>query len=290
MSQNVLQITLHFLVRIIAFIPARLLGAIGAGLGRLAFLLIRKRRHVALDNLRLIYPQYTSKKHRQIARESFAELGRSVFEIPHVFTRSEQYLRQRVNISSNTMAILQAATEQDKGVILLACHHSNWEFGGLLFSMLGYDYNVIYRQMKNPVLEQKLLDWRQRFGACFYSRTAGLRWIPRALRQRGIIAVMIDQHMSDGEIADFIAHPSYSTPLPARLARKYSLPMIGVALMRCGHDFRFNLHIWRIDDAIIANVKTDQELMQATQDTFSPFIHERPELWLWMHRRWRVTS
>ena len=72
----------------IRLLPVRLVGAIGAGIGRTAFFLFSRRRNIALKNLNRIYPDREEAWRKKVGRESFAELGRTMFELPHV---SQQY-------------------------------------------------------------------------------------------------------------------------------------------------------------------------------------------------------
>ncbi|MDX8407546.1 MAG: lysophospholipid acyltransferase family protein [Mariprofundaceae bacterium] len=267
-------------------LPVRLAGAMGAGLGRLAYFLDSRHRQIALRNLDRVYPDRDKHWKRRIARESFAELGRTSFETPHVFLRSKTFLNSRVEVHGEEA--FRKAMSEGKGVILTACHHSNWELGGLCVSMLGYKSDVIYRPLRQASVENTLKDFRERFRAEFRSRHAGLRWLPRALKQGRCIAVMIDQHLSNGTPVPFLGHLANTTTLPAVFAGKYNTPVFGVMLHRIGRQFRFRLEFWPIPMSSLTDSGKPDEVrsMQTICDSFAPAIHQRPELWLWIHRRW----
>ncbi|MDX8406057.1 MAG: lysophospholipid acyltransferase family protein [Mariprofundus sp.] len=269
---------LFFLLRCI---PVRLAGALGAGLGRAFYYLGKRHRTIALKNLLRVYPQQDQAWRTRIARESCAELGRTSMELPHVFMRSHAFLRSRIEVEGE--AAFRDAMQQGKGVILTACHHSNWELGGLSVSMLGYHSSVIYRPLKHPAADTVLKQCRERFGASFQSRHQGLRWLPRALKQGHCIAVMIDQHLSNGTPVPFLGHAGNTTTLPAVFAGKYNTPVFGVMLHRIGHQFRFKLSFFPITMPEDSN---QVHAMQTICESFAPAIHARPELWLWIHRRW----
>jgi KDO2-lipid IV(A) lauroyltransferase len=269
-------------------LPVRLAGAIGAGIGRTAFLLVRRHRMIAIGNLSRIYPDKPRAWRNRTARESFAELGRTVFELPHVFLQSKAFLSARVDVEGE--AAFREAMEAGDGVFLAACHHSNWEMGALMLSLLGYDATIIYRPIDNPELESYLKQCRERFGAHMQSRWEGLRWLPKALKRGSAIAVMIDQHMSQGIQVPFLGHMANTTALPATFVLRQQTPVFGVALERHGRDFRFTLRFWRIDMPEASDDKTTDtyEIMRHICDSFAPIIHARPELWLWLHRRWFI--
>lgn len=267
-------------------LPVRLAGALGAGVGRIAFFLISRHRNIALNNLKRVYPDRTTSWRHRIGRESFAELGRTMFELPHVFLRSKAFLLSRVKVEGEEP--FRRAMEAKKGVFINACHHSNWELGALMFSLLGYDSNIIYRPIKNRELENYLKQCRERFGCTMQSRFDGLRWLPKALNRGGSVGVMVDQHMSQGIEVPFLGHPSSTTALPATFAIRNQTPLFGVAIERTGRSFRFHLKFWPITPPELTGDKEydTQRIMGAITESFDSIIHERPECWLWIHRRW----
>lgn len=272
--------------RLFSLLPPRLTGGLGAGIGRLFYLLDKKHRTYALQNLARIYPQKPEHWRKRVARESFAELGRTLFELPHVFLRSKAFLLSRVEIEGEET--FREVMAQGKGAFLTACHHSNWELGALMFSILGYSSAIIYRPMNDRDMETYLKACRERFGAVMQSRMDGLRWLPRALRDNRPVAVMIDQHMSQGMLIPFLGHPASTTTLPAVFILKQQTPVFGVTLDRIGRSFRFRLRFWPIGmpDPIGDKTQDSYAIMKTICDEFGPVIHRRPELWLWPHRRW----
>jgi len=272
----------------LCLLPVRWCGALGAGLGRLVFLLDRRHRKIAQRNLQRVYPDRDATWCRQKARESFAELGRTIFELPHVFLRSRAFLRSRVDVVGED--VLEQALRLGRGVILNACHHSNWEMGALMLSLLGHPCAMVYRPLRQPGLDCFLKTCRERFGGKLHSRYEGLRWIAGALRRGDVVGLMIDQHVSTGTPVAFLGLPANTTLIPAAYAIKYQTPMFGVALHRKAHDFRFCLEFWTIPlPELTGDAAQDQlRVMNAVNMSFQPVINARPELWLWTHRRWRI--
>jgi len=267
---------------LIRLIPVRLAGAIGAGLGRLAYFLDARHRNIAMRNLNRVYPDKSDTWKRRISRESFAELGRTSFELPHVYLRSKDFLLSRLEVESHD--VLLKAKAQDKGVIVVAAHHSNWELAGLVFSILGDNADIIYRPIRQPALDQFILQARKRFGTIMHARDSGLRWMPKALKNNHCVAIVIDQHLSNGTPVPFLGHEAQTSTLPAIFANKYHTPVVRILLDRIGRGFKFRVSFQAIP---INESATDEvQTMRIISDSFAPVIHRRPELWLWIHRRW----
>ncbi|MES0371306.1 MAG: lauroyl acyltransferase [Mariprofundaceae bacterium] len=285
---TILAIAIRLIFWSIRIIPVRITGAMGACIGRLIYFFDRHRRTVAINNLARVYPDKDRAWHKYIARESLAELGRTFFELPHVYLRSKEFLLSRITVENEEA--LQHALAQNRGCFVTACHHSNWELGALSISMLGHPTSIIYRPMNLQPLEEFFKAQRERFGAIFKSRLSrNLRWIPQTLKSGGTIAVMIDQSINTGTPVPFLGHLANTTTVPAIFALKQNTPVVGVALQRHGRSFQFTLRFWLITppEQTGEKEKDTYEFMHSVCKSFDTVIHERPELWLWSHRRWR---
>jgi len=274
---------LCFLIRLI---PIRLAGAIGAGLGRLAYMILGRHRKIALRNLDRVYPDKDQAWKIRTAHESFAELGRTIFEIPHVYLRSREFLLSRIEWDGLQEAL--DAIDDGKGVIFTSFHYSNWELGAMSLSMLDYPCSMIYRPLREKPKDLILKNWRQRFGHELHSRDESIRWIPKALKNGNGLALMIDQHLSNGIPVPFLGHPARSTVMPAVYARKYNTPVFAAVMHRKGNDFRFRGEFRRVDFPEKSD-DADKDLVDFSATIFDSYreaIDARPELWLWIHRRW----
>jgi Kdo2-lipid IVA lauroyltransferase/acyltransferase len=281
-------VLLRGVFRLISLLPVRLVGGLGAGLGRLAYYLDQRHRSIATRNITRIYPHKPRAWRTRTARESFAELGRTLFELPHVFLLSKESLKTCVAVEGEDD--LRAALAEGKGALIAACHHGNWELGALMFSLLGYPIDFFYRPVRQPILEAYLKQCRERFGARLHARQESVRWVMRALKNRSCIALMIDQHIGNGIPVPFLGHLANTLTLPAVMAHRTGAPVLCVALHRIGHGFRFRLRFWRIATPATFAGEEDftWQLTRDIADCFTPVIDSRPEMWLWSHQRWKL--
>jgi KDO2-lipid IV(A) lauroyltransferase len=272
-----------YLVRLI---PVRLVGAMGAGIGRTVYFLNKRHRNIALRNLKRIFPDKNNAWHKATALASFAELGRTTFESPHVFLRSKEFLLSRIEFDGENE--VRQAIDADHGVIFVGFHYSNWELAAQTAALLGCPSSQIYRPLRQQSLEELLSHWRERFGNTLHSRDESIRWIPRDLKQGKLLALLVDQHLSNGVPVPFLGHQARSTIMPAVYARKYNTPVYSGILHRIGRDFRFRIEFRRINFPEVTD-NAEQDLCDFTEATYANFaaaIQQRPELWLWIHRRW----
>jgi len=275
----------------LAKVPMPIMHVLGDGLGWLYYMLDKRHRSIALRNLARVFPEKPKKERKKIAKKAFKQMGRTLMEIPYVFSASADDLQQYVTIEGKE--VLTNALAKQKGVFLLASHFSNWELMGLLPAMMGYQTSMIYRQLNQKPLDTYTLASRSRFGTQLYSRNTGVRWLLKALKNNHCIVSALDQHMGAGNgiKVPFLGHIASTSHLPAPFVAK-GVPMIGMALVRQGKGFDFKLKFWDVPCPELTDDKSTNEIliMTAACKSFDDVIKSNPEQWLWMHRRWRAVE
>jgi KDO2-lipid IV(A) lauroyltransferase len=103
------------------------------------------------------------------------------------------------------------------------------------------------------------------------------------------VAVLIDQHIqsADAVYVDFFNRPAATTSALAALALRTGAPVVPVfALPLAGGRFRMvyehPVRPPRDDDPDAV-----REFTQRCTDVLEMYVRRYPDLWLWMHRRWR---
>jgi len=282
----VLYVSVNGLFHLLSLLPVRLTGALGAGIGRLVYYLDKRHRHIALRNLARIYPEQRQSWQRWIARESIAEMGRTLFEMPHVFLRSRAFLLSRIEYDG--VDAVKSLMDSGQSVILTTCHHSNWELAAQSMALLGYPSEQIYRALRQQPLDILLKQWRERFGNTLHSRSEHIRWLPKTIRSGDAVALMIDQHLSNGDPVPFLGHQANTTTLPTIFALKQGTPVFAAVLHRTARQFRFRMEFRQIRFPERSEDRQCDiiERTRIISEAFAPAIHSRAELWLWVHRRW----
>lgn len=276
----------------LAILPVQWLNKLGVLIGSTFYFIDKNHRNITLRNLARVFPEKPKKERTKIAKQAFAQVGRTLLEIPFVFFSSKEKLLAHVQIEGEE--ILKEALSKNKGVFLMAAHFSNWELMGMMPSILGYETSNIYRPLNQKSLDTFTLVSRTRFGTNLYPRNTGLRWLIKALKNNHCIIVALDQHMGAGNgiRVPFLGHIASTTGLPAPFVNKSQTPMVGMALERLNDTFDFKLKFWSIEAPEVTGNKINDEIAVMTNAcaSFDDVIKSHPEQWLWMHRRWRVVE
>jgi KDO2-lipid IV(A) lauroyltransferase len=120
-------------------------------------------------------------------------------------------------------------------------------------------------------------------------RQGAIRKVLRELESNRGIAFLIDQHLHtpDAVYVDFFQRPAATTSAVAALALRTGAPVITVfALPHPGGRNRLIYeHPVQMPDADSADAI--REFTQRCTDVLEMYVRRYPDLWLWMHRRWR---
>ena len=273
-------------------LPPGAMMAMARGMASLAFILLRRRRRVAIRNLMATGVAATEGEAVRIARRSFQSLSLSIAEsvaVPALLAgKDASRVKIKMEVPPETLAALGDAS---KGIILVSAHLGNWELAGKLCSNYKR-VTGIARRMDNPLV-QGLMDRRGiREGMDTIDKhDAHPMKIVRVLRRHEMLAILVDQHASgDAATIDFLGLPARSYTTPAVLQRLTGAPILVGAAIRNG-PLDFSFHMSEPLDYGLSKESTEADILRVTQDIadrLGAYIRRWPEQYLWAHRRWKA--
>lgn len=276
------------ILRVLSWIPLKIINQIGSGLGIICYHLLRSRRNVGLVNLRLCFPKWTDEKRNELIKEHFKELFRSGLAYGLMFYASKDKLRRLIDIRGLEN---YSSIRGKKPVILLAPHFLALDLGANRLTLETPGYSV-YSAQRNEYLTNKIKDARLRFikdqGGEIFSRQEGLRTIVRKMKQTMIpFYYLPDQDMDEKNslYVPFFAHPVCATldTLP-KLVQLTNAVVIPMATYREGDKYIVELFpAW--DNYPTDNVKADVTSMNRFIETM---IMKHPSQYLWLHKRFKT--
>ncbi|MDD5556510.1 MAG: lysophospholipid acyltransferase family protein [bacterium] len=270
-------------------IPGRALYALGTAGGWCAYHLLRRERRKTLANLELaLGRELGGAERRRLARAVFVNLGRNVTELALYSRLTNENIHGLVRIEGRE--IVDRALAGGRGIIIITGHIGNWELIPTYFAALGYRGGVVARRLYYEKYERLLYRLRRSRGFRIFYRDEPPREILRTLRNNGVIGILADQDVRklDGVFVDFFGIPAYTPTAPVLIAARSGAPLVPARIIREGRRHRIV-----IDEPIHLRRTGDREadLVRATQawsDRIERYVRERPEQWVWMHRRWKT--
>jgi KDO2-lipid IV(A) lauroyltransferase len=269
---------------LVRLLPDFLVRAMGSTIGLLAYLVDVPHRRVALDNLAQCFPKRSEAERRAIARGTFRHFGQLLLELLR-FGAMDRV--SRVEIEGGDR--VRHAYAKGKGVLFFTGHFGFWELHAIHHGSAFEPIGVIARALDNPRLNRLLEQIRGITGnQCIY-REGAVRRVLKTLHAGHGIAMLIDQHMHspDAIWVNYFQRPAATTSTLAALALRTGSPVIPVfALPLPGGRYKF-VYETPVEPPDADDPDAIREFTQRCTDVLEMYVRRHPELWLWMHRRWR---
>jgi Kdo2-lipid IVA lauroyltransferase/acyltransferase len=285
--RHALEYLLYLIVKTFSAMPAPVVRACTGLFGLLWYTFDRARRRIAEANLASAFPLRSASERRTIVRAAFVHFIRQTFETLKFSTLSPQRMLARVEFDGEDRVRLAYA--QGKGVLFITGHFGFWELHAIAHPLRFEPIGVLARALDNERLNTVLERIRQRTGNTVIYRQGTIRRVMRMLQGGHGVAVLIDQHIHgpDAVFVEFFERRAATTSAVAALALRTGAPVVPVFALPIGHG-RYRL----IYEHPVAPPPADtedaiREFTQRCTDVLEMYVRRHPDLWLWMHRRWR---
>jgi KDO2-lipid IV(A) lauroyltransferase len=283
----------RFLLFLTRIVPLKLsysfcsfLAFIGSGLNW-------KRKEIAMDNLRIVFPEKTEKERRSIFRESLRNMLKSIFEFAYM--ASGKYTGDRISemASASGLEQLDNLQKNGQGALLYSGHFGNFALMIIWLAIKGYPVAAIYKEAKNfpddffgNILRKfNITPLKYTLDSALSSE------VIRALKEKKIVFIQNDQSYPDGVYVNFFNKSVPSAPGPALLAKRAGVPIIPSLIFRDKN----NHHKIEILPEISLQQENDLRTFISTNtqiliDWIAELLLKHPTEWLWLHNRWKRAS
>ena len=275
------------LIAVVRFMPGPLVRLCGAIVGWLAWAFDAGHRRVAEGNVAAAFPARNAREQRRIVRGAFLHFGRLLFELLKFSTLSPAALLARVEFEGEER--VRAAYAHGKGVIFVTGHFGFWELQAMVHALRLPPMAVMARALDNPALNQMLEDIRTRTGNSVIYRQGTMRRVMRQLQAGQGVGVLIDQHIlgKDAIYVDFFERPAATTSAVAALALRTGARVVPLFALPIGGGRYRMIYEHPVEPPSEGTEQPLHEFTQRCTDVLEMYVRRHPELWLWMHRRWR---
>lgn len=272
------------LMWLLHWLPLPVLGRFGVAVGSVLFLLLKKRRHIALTNLRLCMPELDEAARVTLARQHFQAYSRSVWERAILWWAPQARLRRLIQVEPG-VPLAQIA---ERPTILLCPHFVCLDVAGVAV-MLETSLCSIYVAQKNAAFDEVLRRGRSRFRPVqLFSRKEGVKPIIRAMRERLPYFMLPDMDFGDkdAEFVPFFGIPAATLTAPGRIAAA-----TGAAVIPVVATFLPDYRGWKVSFYPAWDDFPGDDMV-ASARRMNAFIEERvreaPADYFWTHKRFKT--
>lgn len=276
-------------------LPMGLLHIISSFLGRLLYLSVKKRRNIALENLRCVFAgEKTERQIRGIALQSFASFFMTFLEsmkFRYLFAGDDAMDKVRA-ITEGVDVLFQKAKnvhDESGGCIFVTPHIGNWELLPHVSAMVGIPLVVVARPTDNEYLEKLIYQNRTSSGQVIIPKKNAFLVLQKTLNSGKSIGMLPDQSTARGVVVDFLGRKATTTPVPAILAITHKRPIVVVA---CCRKDKKHFEGFVSDPIRPGEYKSEkEEIFRLTNEInlkMESIIRKYPGQYLWMHNRWKT--
>ena len=172
--------------------------------------------------------------------------------------------------------------------ILVGAHMGNWEFLLRVGDLAGRRAGYVFRPINNWILN-KIQDYRNKDANADFYRKGRLAAIGMAgkLKNGEVVGLTGDQLLREGIMVPFFRIKTPTPQAAAVMALKWDVPIYMVRVERFkGIKFKMT-----VEDKIkipknLDKDKATYEITRSISKRIEEWITDKPEQWLWAHRRW----
>jgi KDO2-lipid IV(A) lauroyltransferase len=272
---------------LVRLLPMPAVRRLGHGIGRVAYWVDGPRRRTALENLASAFPGRTPRERRQLARAVFSHFGGLLFELIKFGTWSRERMRAAVDVEGEDR--IRQAFQEGRGVLMFTGHFGYWEISALSHALRFAPISVLARPLDNRQLDAMLEEIRTCTGNTVIPRRGAVRRILRELAAGRGVGILIDQHLyeADAVYVGFFRRPAATTSALAALALRTGAPVIPVFALPLPRGRYRLMYEHPVEPPRADTPDAVREFTQRCTDVLEMYVRRHPELWIWMHRRWR---
>lgn len=261
----------------------------GPKLGRFLLKIGKRRREVALENIRHCFPELGPEGWQSLLERNYEHYGVLALELLHLFSpipgHYEAYARRTTVVEG--FENWKRAHELGKGVLFVSSHLGNWEMMVAGGALAGIPLTMVTKHLKPEWLHKKVEASRLSIGARGAYEPRTLPVIMRAFRAKESVGFVMDQYAGPpiGVPALFFGVKVGTLAAVSTLAQRTGAAIIPA---KCYRDAAGKVHICiepQLDlSTIIGNIEQTTEALTAKVEAW---VRQYPEQWLWIHRRFK---
>ena len=251
----------------------------------------RKDRDSVSKNLSIVLKK-DMKECTLLARKVFRNFAMYLVDFFRMGRLNEDVVKKRVKVLG--LDNLNKALEKNKGAILLSAHIGNWEMGGVVTAIKGYDISAVVLNHKYKKINEFFIRQREKKGMKAIPVDAIMKRCISALSRNGTLALLGDRDFTNsGIVLDFFGVPTSIPKGPAMFSIKIGSPIVPTFFIR-DNRFNYKLIFDKPIEAETLSGLTKDEMIKRLTGKFIPvmekYIREYPYQWLMFRRFWETPT
>jgi len=272
---------------IITLLPFRILFIISDLFFLFLYYFPTYRKKVVFQNLRNSFPEKTEKELESIAKKFYRHLADLFIEILKLTHLTEAEHRRRVTFTN--LEVLEDLLAKNRDVVAVLGHYNNWEWLSLVSISTGYKLSPIYKPLQNKRFDNFLITLRKKYKTNPVAMSNIIREIIKDRKDniRTIFALVSDQTPSINDLRYWTTFLNQDTPVftgTEKIVKKYDMALVYFQIDKVRRGY-YNMTVELLFEHTAG---LPEHLITETHvNRLEKSIREKPEYWIWSHRRWK---
>jgi len=239
------------------------------------------RKDLVIRQMKRALPELNHQQVLDYTKRMYQHYGLMIYEI---FKADKDIITNNAIIEGAEN--IEEAISSGKSVLIATGHFGNWELLGYYLLKQKIKLSAIAKKQRNPFFDEYFVQFRAKHGLDVIYQKGAFKGILKAIKGNRMIFFLHDQDArKNGEIMSFMNHDASVFMGIAKIALKADLPIMPAYHIRTSegkHIFRFEKIIYPQQENLTAF-----NVMDKLNDSLAENITRHPELWFWVHKRWK---
>ncbi|WP_028855879.1 lysophospholipid acyltransferase family protein [Psychrilyobacter atlanticus] len=254
-------------------------------IGIIGYHLIKKRRMIALANLKLAFPEKTEAERIELAKKNYKVLTKAYLSSLWIM----DFIFDETKVNVENYPILDEAVAENKGLIIASMHMGNLEASLKITEK--YRLSDVVKAQRNPYIDEYITKNRSQLNFNMIKKSKSTpRELLKVIKNKEILALFSD-HRDKGTTVNFFGRDTIAPTGAIHFALKFKVPLVfGYSILNEDNTNTVKI-VKRIELIETGDLKKDvkvntQNLIHLIEEA----IKEHPEQWMWFHDRWRLSK
>ena len=243
-----------------------------------------RSKKIIHSNIRKALPNINFENEKKLINSMWNNYGRVFAE--YMFIENFRTGNLATNINLEGKEILDEIRQNNKQVIFISGHLSNFELMAMCLEKNDINLAAIYRPLNNIFLNPLMERIRKKYICKNQIRKGigGMKKLIKLKKKNFSTALMIDQRVSEGILSNFFNQKALTTTVPAQLVKKFDIPVVPIFIKRIN---KINFKIIIKNPIYFPKERTIQNITEELNIELEKMIILNPEQWIWSHNRWK---
>jgi KDO2-lipid IV(A) lauroyltransferase len=194
--------------------------------------------------------------------------------------------KERMKVTN--ASLVNSFFEQGKSVMVLTMHYNNWEWGTYLSVYLKHKSLAVYKPLHDVTFDKFLNQTRTKYGTELIKNDQILRRVLQAEKQNEPVFIWLAGDQTPPVFHKFwfrfLNQDALFYPGPAVISKRFNQPVFFQNIKKTGRGkYETTFEMLFENPAKFSETEIIKTYIQRMEEV----IREKPEFYLWSHKRWK---